>query len=217
MWTVTSTGNEYVEWRNLSVTEVNPLTADATAITVGETGNSKVPRMLGGNGLTSKLIPGNAEMKAIFPKDRGAIRILAKSDTWAAGTDYLFNFSVDANNGVYAYRSATNIIVGYKAGGTAEEITIASGSPTIPFYLGLDWDTDGTGAVRAIWNGEQSGSTQTIAGTFVGNLAATLALYFAAASTPTSVWDGNLFPVVWFDAIPSAADDMKYAQLLGVV
>ena len=84
-------------------------------------------------------------------------------------------------------------------------------------YLGLDWDTAGSGAVRAIWQGAQSGSTQTIAGVFAGNFAATLALYFAASSTPTSVLDGGLAHVGWFDDIPSAAEDLNFATLLGCV
>ena len=83
-------------------------------------------------------------------------------------------------------------------------------------FLGLDWDTDGNGAVRAIWNGTKSGSTQTIAGTFVGNLAATLALYFAAASTPTSVWAGDEAHAFWLDDIPTAAEDLAFAQVMGL-
>jgi hypothetical protein len=195
----------------------NPLDLTNTAISIQQpSGNARVGVMMGGNGTTSKALPGLAEMNSLFPKDKGAIRIVGLSNTWAAGTDYLFYFGADANNAVYGYRNATNIIVGYKAGGTAEEITIASGSPAGPWYLGLDWDTDGSGAVRAIWNGVQSGATQTIAGTFAGNLAATLALYFAASSTPTSVWDGDGAHAFWLDDIPTAAEDLAFAQVLGL-
>lgn len=182
----------YTEWRNLSVRLANPLNGDDTGTTPGVAGNGRgVQYVKSSDAVTTLIDFYSAEVNSMISWETGSMIMVASADTWAAGIDYLVNMAVDADNGVSIRRDGTDLIVSYEAGGTEESITIASGSPTGLFGIGLTWDTAGGGAVKGLYQGAQSGATQTIANTLIGNLASTLCTIFSLNTTPGNVWAGD--------------------------
>lgn len=216
-FSITSTGTEYTEWRNISVTEANPLNGDwVGGVTLGVTGNSRIPYTASFDAATGYGNIYDAALNSMFNPDAGTLICFARSNTWAAGIDLMVRLGVDADNEVFLSRSGTDLILSYDAGGTAESVTIPSGSPTGIFMVALSWDTTGAGAVKAYYNGAQSGSTQTIAGTWVGNLAATLCCIGANSTTPTNVWDGDIaYPTLYNRAL-SDSEILQIARAGGV-
>lgn len=186
----TSTGAEFVELDDVSVTEANPLNGDIIGATIEQTANGPLGLAYLFDGATDYVDISSAEINSVLDPTLGTLIMFGQSDTWAAGVDVLMRLGVDANNEIIFSRSATDLILSYTAGGTAESVTIASGSPAGMFMVALTWNTSGAGAVKAFYNGPQSGATQTIAGTFVGNLTSTLTVIGATSTVPANVWDG---------------------------
>ena len=72
----------------------------------------------------------------------------------------------------------------------------------VPFVI--TWDKAGD-AMKAYYNGSQSGSTQTIAGTWAGALNSASCVIGAANTTPATPWYGYLaHGAVWDRALPAA-------------
>lgn len=152
-----------------------------------------------GDGRTCSLLDGSNDLlnvfglrlQAAFPKTKGALGLWvwpSGAGVWTdAANRRLASFQIDANNLVEIRRGGDNeIVYEHKGGGTSKTVTAGSQSFVRPALLGIDWDTSGN--VRAILNGEQTGSTQTSGGTLTGNLAS--AVLGAQNTTPDNVWDG---------------------------
>jgi hypothetical protein len=184
--------NNYAEFDDWKVRTANPLNGDITTATVGQVAAGNIRYGYSFDGSNDYVDIYSSALNTAFDSDNGAIFAFGKSDTWAAGVDYLMQIGADTNNTVYLSRSATNLILSYTAGATAESVTIASGSPTGYWMAALTWDTTGGGAVKAYYNGVQSGSTQTIAGSWAGVLGSTVCNIGANATTPTNVWAGDV-------------------------
>jgi len=199
--TVTLVDTEYTEWRILSCKQTGILASSAytlgndpmeganTSITMGQLAGYNLEYAGLFDGINDYGNISSAEINSKLNPDELTLLAFGTSSTWAAGVDYLANLKVDANNSVSLSRSATNLIASYKAGGTDESITVASGSPSGFFMFAITVDVAGD-AVKAYYNGVKSGATQTIAGTWVGNLAATTTLIGALITTPTNSWSG---------------------------
>jgi hypothetical protein len=177
---------------SVSLKEANPLNGDNDGATVGQPFGGNIPYSYSFDGNNDYVDIYSAALNSVFDSDNGAIFAFGSSNTWAAGIDYLMQIAADVNNTVYLSRSGTDLILSYTAGGTAESVTIASGSPTGVWMVALTWDVTGGGAVKAFFNGVQSGATQTIAGTWAGVLGTTVCNIGANATTPTNVWAGNI-------------------------
>lgn len=192
LFLVTDSDPTDITVKSFSITLANPLNASDTGTTPGVAGNGRgVQYVKSSDAVTTVIDFYSAELNSVISWDTGSMIMVASSDTWAAGVDYLVNMAVDADNGVSIRRDGTDLIVSYEADGTEESITIASGSPTGLFGIGLTWDTAGGGAVKGLYQGAQSGATQTIANTLIGNLASTLCTIFSLNTTPGNVWAGN--------------------------
>lgn len=107
----------------------------------------------------------------------------------------LLSIGVDANNLVQMGRTATNnqIALTYKAGGTAETLLDTSITDTSFHMWGLT-ASKSNNRVRAFVDDVQTGSDQAIAGTWLGDIDATLACIGASATTPADVHSGPSGP-----------------------
>jgi len=177
---------------NVVVKEINPLDGIITGATVNKPATGWLAGGDSIDGINDYINIYSAALAGVFDSDNGGLYAFGLSDTWAAGVDILMRLAADANNEVVLSRSGTDLILTYGAGGTAESVTIASGSPDGWWSVMLTWDTSGGGAVKAYYNGKQSGTTQTIAGLWAGTLAATLCCIGAGATTPANVWAGDV-------------------------
>jgi hypothetical protein len=155
----------------------------------------------------------SAELNSYFDPTSGSLGIFLQSDTWAAGTMYAVILGADANNKVEVYRDGTDIKCVMTAGGTAETITIASGSPTGWLYIETTWAVPGN--FIAYKNGVVAG-TEAIAGTWVGNLASTLCVVGASSTTPGDEWDGKLIVPDLFRRPKTQSEISKTSRLVGL-
>ena len=209
-------GTTDIDWTLTTITEANPLNGDITGATVGVSAGSKLKKAYTFDAANDFVDIHSAEINSVFDPTKGTLLAFALSDTWAAGIDYMAILGVDANNEVVLTRSATDLILTYGAGGTDESVTIASGSPAGYFMVALTWDVSGN-AVKAYYNGVQSGSTQTIAGTWVGNLASTLAVIGASVTTPSNVWSGDIAHWELLTEVLTSTEILKIATLGGTL
>lgn len=212
-------GTGYAEFDDVSVVQLN-IPANDSNMDGSITGATWDAGPAGANAL---LFDGNndvvdwysLELNSLFNPSAGTVFIPFKSNTWAAGTDYLCSLAVDANNRVIVYRDGTDLVVTYSAGGTDESVTIPSGSPSGWGTVGLTWDTGGVG-VTAYYNGVQSGTPQAIAGTWVGNLASNAVALGAGNTTPDNVFDGLIGPLLLLRDAATAGDISNLSRGLGV-
>lgn len=214
---VTSTGTEYVEFDDIVITRLNiaanSLTGANTGATVGQATGTKLGYSYLFDGVNDYVDWYSAALNSHWNPDSWAYGLFAKSSSWAAGTAYLGILRVDANNLIQLYRNGTNIVADFTAGGTSESVTIASGSPTGYFFVGLE--SDGTN-MRAYYKGTQSGVDQLIAGTFVGNFTSTICTIGASSTTPANVLSGNITRPFLMRSYLSVAEWSKLWSLTGI-
>lgn len=174
-----------------------------TGVTLGQAGI--------GDGQTCPLFDGANDYNNLysvgfrddFDGGEGTISLWARvsgAGVWTDGASRrTIGLQVDGNNQIAITKLAANNTLRYfyAAGGTQEQIDKGSVSAAGWMHFALTWSaTDDE--VKAYYNGVQEGSTKTALGTWVGNLAATTANVGAAATTPTTVWDGRIaHPAVW--------------------
>ena len=207
-------GEFYID--NISVTEANPLNGDIIGCTIGQpSGLPGLPYLYSSEGISNYVDIHCAELNSMLdPASDFSIAIVGQSDTWVAGIDYLLRLAVDANNSIEIYRSGTDLVAVFVAGGTAETIIITSGSPSTPFIIEITREGND---FSAYYNGVLD-STETIAGAYVGNLDSTLCAVGAKNITPTNVWAGDYgIPYIFFTRARNADEIAQTAKLLGLL
>ncbi len=181
---VTSTGTEYTEWRNLSTKPANPMNGDHTAVIVG------VPANFGSLGLatrrdgsTSLTNASSAELNSKWDKENIFIGRWFNPDTLGANK-VLFRVGFDADNWVDMYTNdGSHVTARYRVGGVDKEVELAASTGEWGFY-----------AVRYT-GGSFNGLKNGVAGTPI--VAAVIDLNIdefiigAATSAPTLVVDGD--------------------------
>ena len=180
----TSGVNKYVEWRNISITVVNPMNGDTVVAQVG------VPTNFGSLGLSvvhdaaaSNSNISSAEFNSKWDKENVFLGIWFNPDT--LGSDkVLFRVGFDANNWIDMYTNdGSHVTARYRVGGVDKEVELAASTGEWGFY-----------AVRYT-GGSFNGLKNGVAGTPV--VAAVIDLNIdefiigAATSAPTLVVDGD--------------------------
>ena len=101
----TSIGTEYTEWRNLTITEVNPLNENITSLTIGQPGQGNIQNLAqadGTNDLLSLGAPGVTALDTIFSADPITLFGVNKVSSAGLWTDTnvrtIANFGIDGNN-----------------------------------------------------------------------------------------------------------------------
>jgi hypothetical protein len=147
-----------------------------------------------------------AAIAAALNGDTGSVLIWARvsgAGVWTDGTrrealrfidtddaNEYFWIAKDSNNNQWWFR--------YSAGGTIDDVRVASGAPLTFVPLLLTWDVNAgaSGEVKAYASGAQVGATQVGLGAWVG--AIDEATIGAASAVPLSPWSGWLqHCVVW--------------------
>jgi len=216
----TSTGTEHTEWDDVTITEVNPLNGDITGATINVSAGSKLKKAYTFDGTNDFSNIFSGEINSIFDPTKGTLLAFAKvsgSGVWTDSTTrFIAKLQVDANNRVDIFKTTTNdrLQVRYEASGTEESIAIDTSAPTDYFMVAMTWDSSGN--IIGYLNGVETGTPQSIAGTWVGNLLSTATTIGAANTTPGNVWDGDLAHVQLLTEVLSAADILRIAKLGGV-
>jgi hypothetical protein len=201
---VTSTGNEYTEWDDVSVTEANPLNGDHTAVAVGQAGQYRIPIVASYDGATSYTDIYSAELNSAFNPDAETLMIAARvanAGVWVDGAARVaVRIHSDANNSIVMYKNTPNntLSIEYEAGSTLKSISTTT-STTDLFLFTMTWDK-AEDAVKLYLNSTQQGTTQTGLGAWVGNLSR--AVIGADSTTPALVWNGDLaYPTLYTRAL----------------
>jgi hypothetical protein len=198
---VTSTGTEYTEWRNLSVKEANPLNGDHSNVTVGVAGNGRGIRYAAEyDGATSFTDIYSAELNTILDTDKGSLVAWGKADAWGA-TRTIAIIGADANNQIDIFQFGGDLRVRYTAGGVSKTITILPSATTTVFFMAtITWDVNAgaTGEVKGYYNGSFVGGLTNL-GTWVGNLASDSCVIGAGSTAPVTPWDGDIAPIDVYD------------------
>ena len=219
---LTSTGTQYTEWRNISVTEVNPLNGGDTATTVGvATGIASMPYARRFNGATSFINIYSAELNSMFNPAAGtliAFAQVANAGVWTDGSArYMVNLGVDTNNYIIVYKNSSpnnQLVCWYKAGGTDDLVTYTT-STTDAISIAFTWDKLINNKVSLYINGTLIGTSPTL-GTWVGNLNSLNVTIGAYNTTPANVWNGDIAQVMLANRALTAGEIADIYQKSGI-
>ena len=119
----------------------------------------------------------------------------------------VISFKADSNNLVDVLKRNTaggdDIRFRYYAGGTKEEIDLDI-TETAWMHFAITWDKTAD-AVKAYYQGSQTGATASGLGVWAGLLASTTTIIGSLDTTPALVWDGWLaHAAVWTKALLAA-------------
>jgi len=163
----------------------------------------------------------SAGLNTAFDGAEGTIIGWAKVNAttrWTDGADrmciQLWSDSANFLRASKEYR-ANRFYFHYVAGGTVENITITSFSPTTWFHWAMTWSKTAN-EVKAYLSGAQAGSTQTTLGTWAtpGDLDSDATVIGARAiATPINEWWGWLAHIAVFDSALSGAAIADLAEV----
>lgn len=192
------TGDTYSEFRNVSVTEHNPLNGDDTGTTPAEFTEAKM--VLKGYDGTAFTDLTNATHNSVLDPATFAKGAFFIRPTWDTTERWLFIDWVDANNymGIRFTTVAGQIAFDYKAEGQAlVTILYATGSPTRLSHAAIQVESN---VLQAFFDGIQVGSDTAVAITILGNF--TFQGVAAKNAVPQGGFDGGVaYPVEYANAI----------------
>ncbi len=193
--------------RSDSLTEANPLNGDHTGVSLGQPGNGRIPVMITDDGATSYTDVGTAEFNSALDPTNFALSMFIQKDVWDATERYFLSYTVDSDNYIRMGGTSTagQLVWEVKAGGTLEQVVLATGSPTSTIHVGLQVRNS---VMKAIYNGVQTGGDQAVAGTFVGNFATMV--HGAKNDTPNNVHLGKR---AFNGHFRSGLSDSEWAQI----
>ena len=156
---------------SISITEVNPLTADHDGVAVGQPGQGNITVMAEYDGIMSETNKTRSELNSMTNPLSTGIGEFVQKDTWDANERDFVSFTVDADNWMRIGNTTTpgEIYYQYRENGVTREVLYATGSPSGVFYPYMIVDND-AGFMYAVYNGAQVGSVA-LTGDFVGNFA----------------------------------------------
>ena len=214
-----ASGNLIAYWPGNETSGTNADNAEGTAARDGTYSGVTLDAITGPAGLPTGQWDGtndvldiySTSLRDAFNDAEGTAMVWAKvsgAGVWTDSTNrYLLNLRTDSNNQVQFLKLTSNndIFIRYEAGGVQETVTDSSLAGTLDwFHLAITWSV-AADEMKAYINGSQVGSTQTVLGTWVGNLSSTETVIGAANTTPGSVWDGYLaHPAIWTTPLTGA-------------
>ena len=198
----------YVEFDDLSVTEVNPLNTTNTGADVGQAATGPLRYAYYFDGTNDYVTWYSQTLNSFVNPSAGTLLAFAKvsgAGVWTDGTvRFLGRLYADANNYIGIYKPTANnqLIFQSVFGGVDKSVTISSLSYSGWFMVALTWDKTADESKMFI-NGVQVGATQTGLGTWVGNLDSTRAIIGAGVTTPLNVWSGwECYPTLSRTVVP---------------
>lgn len=188
----TSTGTQYCEFDDISITEVNPLTGRVSGALVNQDAGVRLLKAFSFDAINDFVNLYSADLNSAFNPAAGSIKIAGKKTAWDTTKRQFFIFAVDANNRVEVYTDTVlgDLVFRYVAGGTAKSVTVSSLTTTNNMLIEITWDTVAD-QMKAYINGAIQG-TQTGLGVWVGNLAATTCTAGASSTSGGNPHNGYL-------------------------
>ena len=165
----------------------NPMDGTNNSMAIGQTAGGNLGYRYLGDGATTYLDVKSAEHNSKLNPTSFQVWLWLQKTTWDTTERDILSYTVDANNWIRIVDSTTagTLSFQFRAGGTTEEVTLATGSPTTDVLVGL---SVAGGVMKAWYRDTQTGSNQAVAGAFVGNFATML--IGARTTTPTFVHNG---------------------------
>jgi hypothetical protein len=193
----TSNGTEYVEFDDISVTEVPPLVGLPTnGVTLGSASGGHLTNAYTFDGTNDNVNVYSSDLNSTFNPDEGTLVAWAKvSDVsiWSDGSTSrnIVQLKFDNSNYITIYKltSQPNLVYNYMAGGTNKGPNYVTSSPTGWFQVAFTWSKS-SDQVKAYLNGTQAGATTTGLGTWSGNLSTAASAIGAAGSSGGNPWSG---------------------------
>ncbi len=174
---------------NMDGRTITPTASDgltATDFNATCTGGQRVNGVLTFDGVDDFVqLPSTTIDGPFNPNEGGEIFEFSYLDNDPAANSFLFAIGVNSSNRIYAYKTTTagQIAFAIKFGGTTEAVTINGLSANTVYRGGIERTG---GNVRFFMGGVQQGSTQTIAGTWVGTVNDTNCVLAALTNAPSS-------------------------------
>lgn len=190
----TSTGTEYAEFDDVSVTAVNILNGTNTGATVAQLVNSRLGFGYLLDGANDFINVYSGTFNSFFNPLAGTLIAFVQAANAGVWTDsiarYIWMLQVNATNKICVGKNAANnsLYYAYIAGGTSKTANPACTLTTV-FMVALTWDKVAD-EVKFYINGVQSGATLTGLGVWEGNLVSTVTVIGASSITPAAVWSG---------------------------
>lgn len=160
----------------------------------------------------------SASLAGVFGKLEGTMALWAKASAAGVWTDGIARAAAfvgesgGANFGLLR-KTTTNNQLGwlYDAAATTEAVTLTA-SPTAWFHMAITWSKSGD-AVKAYYNGAQTGATQTGLGTWVNNIASGFCSIGAIQGASVQYWSGWLAHCAIWNTPLSAAQVLALATV----
>jgi hypothetical protein len=198
----TSTGTTYVEFDDISITEVDPLVGLPTngvtlGTAVGASGHLTTGYTF--DGTNDVVNTYSSDLNSVMNASEGSVVAWAKvsgSGVWSDATNrHIFYLSDGVtNNDIDILKTTTTnqLRVEYFANATTKTVTDTSlGATTGWFQIVITWSKS-SDQVKMYLNGAQVGSTQTGLGTWNANVSSTQAAIGAKGSGGTQPWSGMI-------------------------
>ncbi len=201
----TSTGTQYVEFDDISVTEVDPLVGKPLlGVTLGSASGGHLTNAYSFDGTNDNVNIYSTDLNSAFNPNEGTLVAWVKvsgSGVWSDSTNRgLLYLNTNANNQIFFGKSSTTNYLQflYVAGGTTNAVYYLTSAPTTWIQLAITWSKSND-QVKAYSNGAQVGTTQTGLGTWVGNFVSTTAVIGAYTTSGSSPWSGLINDVRLYD------------------
>jgi len=197
-YSITSIGTQYTEWRNLSVTEVNPLNIDTVAVSEVR-GNRNLAKAKQGNGLTSYgQLP--VELNSILPRRSGAVMLVGEFNDPASGAlEGLLRWGADgATNYIDLGKTAGDDFQFLFVGGSVSNSHTISPCPSGVNLYATSWNLDDD-SLRYQHNADEVGSDSGV-GELVGNQDPVYSVVFAYQNNPLYSADAQLYLIGFYDS-----------------
>jgi hypothetical protein len=209
----TSTGTEYVEFDDISITEVSPLVGLPTnSVVLGSSANGHLSNAYTFDGTNDNVNIYSSDLNSVFNPNEGTLIAWAKvagAGVWTDGVGReIARILVDNNNFIILRRSTTSntLEAFYSAGGSSKTVSSSAlGATTNWFQVILTWSKSND-QVKVYLNGSQVGSTQTGLGTWVGNIISTQTTIGAQTSSGANPWSGQINDVKLFNRALSPSE-----------
>jgi hypothetical protein len=208
---ITSTGTQYAEFDDISITEVSPLVGLPTnGVTLGSAANGHLANAYTFDGTNDGVNIYSSDLSSVFNATEGSVVAWAKvsgSGVWSDSTlRRMLYLSADGNNRIIFQKdnAANSLLVYTIFGGTVKQTSIST-STTSWMMISVTWSKKDD-QVKAYFNGVQTGNTLTGLGTWVGNLSSTNTMIGATGSVVTDPWSGAINDVKLFNRALSPAE-----------
>lgn len=157
---ITGTGTEYTEWRNISITEANPLNADITGATVGQPFGGNIPLAFGMDGLNDNIVVDGASLAAGYSLAHGEPMVFGQVNpgVWTDGNIREL-FRITAGTDLVSIRKNNNnqMLATARLGGVTKTSGITALTTESPFVASMQLsDGDNDDSVQLFFNDRTS-------------------------------------------------------------